>query len=158
MTETANISQLHDLALPPAVSAWPQTPFVYAVVTLLGLVLLKLIWQRSRRWRANRYRRAGLQALDALQRQCPGEPQRLSELSQVLKAYALATWPREQVAALSGPDWLHFLQQQSPTSQLPALLGELSYWPAERIAALPQSERDAFFSAARHWLHNHVHL
>lgn len=157
MAQTANLDQLHDLALPPTLNAWPQTPFVYAVVILFGLILLWLICQRVRRWRADRYRRVGLQALNRLQRQCLNEPQRLSELPQLLKACALAAWPRRQVAALSGPDWLLFLQQQSPTSPLPALLGELSYWPTERIAMVPQRERDALLNAARHWLHNHVH-
>lgn len=157
MSATASLDQLHDLALPPALSAWAQTPFVYAVGSLLGLVLLWLIWQRLRHWRANRYRRTALQALEALQRQCANQPQHISELPRVLKACALAAWPREQVAALAGPDWLLFLQQQSPASPLPALLGELAYWPAERLAALPQRERDALFNAARHWLHHHVH-
>lgn len=156
MTERPNLAQLQDLALPAAISPWPQTPLALSLSLLLVLTLLGLVCLQLRRWRSNRYRRSALATLDALQRHCTADPARLTELPTLLKLAALQAWPRESVAALSGPDWLAFIQQQCPGHRFPEVLGELAYWPPERILALGQGERSALLQSARVWLKHHV--
>ena len=59
------------------------------------------------RYRRNAYRREALRQLDAVD---PGG------ISTVLKRTALAAWPREQVAALTGAAWLAFLDRTGRTT------------------------------------------
>lgn len=156
MTARPSVAQLQDLALPAAISPWPQTPLSLALCVVFGLLLIGLAGWQLRRWHANRYRRRALAALDTLQRRCGADPTCLAELPVLLKLVALQAWPRERVAALSGPYWLAFIRQQCPGHHVPEALAELAYWPAERIAALGQDERAALLYAARTWLRHHV--
>ena len=96
------IDRLADPAEPAAVAMTPQTPGWTVLGVLFALLLAGLAWRAVRRWRANAYRRA---ALAELQR-AGDDPAAIAE---VLRRAALAAWPRERVAGLSGGDWLAFL-------------------------------------------------
>ncbi len=148
----ATLTQLHDLALPPAIPAWPPAPAASLLLALLGSALL--MW--ARRWRSEAYRRRALAALGELERACAEQPQRLSELPALLKYTALQAWPRERVAALDGDAWLDFLAGQAPGLDLPAALGELGYWSPQRLAALTPAEREQLLRAAGAWIGQHV--
>lgn len=118
---------MHGLILPPPVPFWPATPAWYVVFALLALLLLWLGWHAWRRWRANAYRRAALRALGRAEG---------AEIAAILKRTALAAWPREAVASLSGQDWAAFLQRTAPRARLDAAsataLASLAYAPAAR--------------------------
>jgi hypothetical protein len=87
----------------PAPPAWtPQTIGWYVVFAVAGLVVVWAAVHAVRQWIANRYRRA---ALDELEVTLP------DGLSALLKRTALAAWPREMVASLTGPAWLEFLDR-----------------------------------------------
>ncbi len=107
--ETAEVVNLVDLvdrlvepAEPAAVAMTPQTPGWTLLALLLALFLGWIAWRTVRRWQANAYRRA---ALSELQR-AGDDPAAIAE---ILRRAALAAWPRERVASLSGRDWLAFL-------------------------------------------------
>ncbi|MBN8910366.1 MAG: DUF4381 family protein, partial [Rhodospirillales bacterium] len=57
------------------------------------------MWKTIARWRRNRYRRAALRELGRLPRTGNVVP----ALAALLKRTALAAFPRERVAALTGP-------------------------------------------------------
>jgi Domain of unknown function (DUF4381) len=105
-TEAANLVDLLDrLAEPlePApVSMTPQTAGWTVLAVLLALVLAWLAWRWLQQWRANAYRRAALAELDA----AGDDP---AAVADILRRTALAAWPRDRVASLSGADWLRFL-------------------------------------------------
>jgi len=108
--EPAQMLQLRDIHAPLAPSLWPPAPgwWLLALLSLAVLIVIG-IWG-VRRWRHARLRRrvlAELQQLDAL----PQADQRLARLSTLLKQVALARYPRREVAALSGPAWLDFLDR-----------------------------------------------
>jgi len=94
------LSKLHDY-YQPAQPAWvPQTVGWYVLFGLFALLLLWLLFRTIHHWFANRYRR---EALRELAQTTP------DQFSALLKRTALAVWPREQVASLSGDVWLKFL-------------------------------------------------
>jgi hypothetical protein len=96
------LSKLHDY-YQPAPPPWiPQTIGWYILFTIIALLLIWLLFRAVRRWFANRYRREALREL------ATATPDQFSVL---LKRVALAAWPREKVASLSGDDWLNFLSK-----------------------------------------------
>ena len=135
---------MHGLILPPPVPFWPATPAWYVVFALLALLGLWLGWRGWRRWRANAYRRAALRAL--------GSAADGAEIATILKRTALAAWPREAVASLSGQDWAAFLRRTAPRAHLDVAsataLASLAYAPAAPPMRAP-AERWIRFHDAR---------
>jgi hypothetical protein len=80
----------------------PQTAGWTVLTVVLTLVLAWLAWRWVQRWRANAYRRAALAELDA----AGDDP---AAVADIVRRTALAAWPRDRVASLSGTDWLRFL-------------------------------------------------
>ena len=149
-----DLEQLRDIHLPPAVSWWPPAPgwwLLAAIMMLLGALAVWL-FQRHRR---DRWRRAALREWQRLHEDWTagaidgvGAARRLSVL---LRRVALARFPRQQVAALTGEDWLAFLDsalaEQKPFSSGPgrALL-EAPY------AARAEIDSEALFEICGRWL------
>lgn len=122
-----SLAQLHDLHLPPPVGWWPPAPGWW----LLGLLALLLIGATSRwLWRrrhANRYRRAALAELQAIERrwQQHRQPQRyLTELSQLLRRAALSAYPEQPLAGLTDAVWREFLAQSGRLEAFHGPLGD----------------------------------
>ncbi|MXP63567.1 DUF4381 domain-containing protein [Roseomonas sp. M0104] len=132
---------MHGLIEPPPVAFWPATP---AWLVLLLLVLALLGWLALRAWRAWRrdaYRRDALRALAG------AGP---AEIAALLKRTALAAWPRERVAALSGADWAAFLRRSAPRAALGAAMAERLAGLAYAPAAPPEVR-----AAAAQWIRRH---
>jgi uncharacterized protein DUF4381 len=102
---------LLELPLPEPVSYTPETVgwYVLAAIVLFAVLLLSWRWIRYRA--ANRYRREALAELATLERaiQNGGDNAAMGQLPVLVKRTALAVVPRERVAALSGEEWLQFL-------------------------------------------------
>jgi Domain of unknown function (DUF4381) len=103
-----DLSALHDFFQPPPPSWMPQTAGWYVLAAVLAVLLLWFAIRAARSWRRNRYRREALRALEAAP---------VAEFSALLKRAALAAWPRERVAALTGEPWLRFLSESSGITQ-----------------------------------------
>ena len=98
------IELLEEVPEPPPISLTPQTPgwIVLGVVVVVLLILL-LRWALQR-YRAEAYRRAALRELG----QAGDDP---AAIAIVLRRTALAAYPRAEIAALAGADWLAFLDR-----------------------------------------------
>jgi hypothetical protein len=107
------VAGLFDIPLPAAVSLWPQTwtSRIAVALLLVGLIAV-VVW--FARWRhANRYRRAALAELDHVLR-FAAEKDSVSTadaLALLVRRTALAIFPRETIAPLSGAAWLDFLDR-----------------------------------------------
>jgi hypothetical protein len=102
-----------------------------------------------------------LAELDELEAAVQDPSQRVSVLGSLpalVKRVALAAWPRERVAPLSGPALLAFLDQtgRTQTFQLGAgkALAVLAY-DAQTVAALDNEHITPLFSAVREWIKQH---
>ncbi len=106
------LAALHPLRAPEPLPWWPPAPGWWLLAALVLLVLALTAWYGWRRYRNNQYRRTARRTLqEILDRHSDhGDPARtLGALNSLLKAVALHTCPRAEVAGLSGERWRNFL-------------------------------------------------
>jgi hypothetical protein len=158
-TAGADLQSLQEIPLPQPVSWFPQTiGWLYLGIVLLIAILL-LAWHLRRRWQANRYRRDALAELDAIEARLRlDNANALLELPALLKRTALGSTARARVAALSGEDWLRFLEQTAPRAGIDSTAGrklwQLAYTPVS--PDLSPADRAALCTQARRWISHHV--
>ncbi|MDH4094702.1 MAG: DUF4381 domain-containing protein [Betaproteobacteria bacterium] len=136
-------ARLRDLHPPPEPSWWPPAPGWW-LLALVVVVLAVLAWRRAAPWwRRLRLRRRLLALLEGA-----GSA---AEISQLLRAAALARFPQADAAGLHGAGWVAFLEARDRAPGRFAALGDAltaaPYRPpgtAENLAPLR--------AAARAWL------
>ncbi|MEQ1956124.1 DUF4381 domain-containing protein [Mesorhizobium sp. CN2-181] len=155
----AALQKLADIAQPPPVSWIPQTWGWVVLALLAAALLLWGAWRWHRRRVRNRYRREALAELSGIEAKLGGPAGRvaaMAEAAALLKRVALAAWPREAVASLSGADWVAFLRKtagpSSFTNEAAALLDDAEY---QRGQAVPEAAERAFLAAVRRWIERH---
>ena len=128
------LADLRDIHLPAEVSWWPPAAgwWVLTALLLLGA------WALSKYLRApgRRTRRLALKELARLERSFAQDQDTralLGAVSQLVRRYALACFPRAQVAGLEGERWLDFLDRSGATSAFSrgpgAALADARYQP-----------------------------
>ncbi len=152
------LAQLRDLHLPDAVSAWPPALGWWILALLLLAVVGFSVYVLWRRRRDNRYRRLAIAELQQYYQQYAHSEDSvwlLQHLSQLLRRAALVAFPRVQVAALSGADWVQFLADSSDQPEFVDQYGELLssglYQPN------PSFEPEKVRLLCHHWLRKHNH-
>ena len=147
----ASLSRLHDVIEPEALSLWPPAPIWWVLVgVVLAWVLLAIVWG-WRLYRGQAYRRAALAELASIQ------PHALELLPALLKRTALAGFPREQVASLSGKDWLSFLDRTSGTTAFTNGAGRLLLSLTYESKQPDPTEAARLIEVARGWIRRHGH-
>jgi Ca-activated chloride channel family protein len=147
------VAGLIDIPLPPEISLWPTTWLARIVIVVLFLAVTTGTWQFLRHRRANRYRREALAELKQIVAMAP--QQIASQLSLLVRRTALAAFPREQVASLTGEAWLAFLDRSLDGTEFSAgpgrLLASAPYSP------LPPGERQlaGLVALTRRWIRRH---
>jgi Domain of unknown function (DUF4381) len=158
------LKALQELPLPAPVSWAPQTVGWVAVGLLLLAAALWSAWAGWRHYRKQRYRRAALVELDDIEANLKHAAQRSAALAAIpllIKRTSLAAAPREQVAALTGNEWLAFLKRTRGQfdARSGALLAIVSYAPEDRISDIPDNELNELVKATRDWIrHHHVEI
>jgi len=115
MDETA--LPLRDLHLPDAIGWWPLAPGWWVVVAILCAVLGYILLCTYRRWQFNAPRRYAMRELAYYEAEYlkHRNPVTLGkQLSELLRRGMLAYAPREDVAGLTGGDWIVWLDQGMP--------------------------------------------
>lgn len=149
--DPASLDRLHDVITPAPAPFWPPAPAWYWLLGFVGIALLFLLAKALRHWQRNRYRR---EALALLKHSC----QTPATLAELLKRVALSAWPRERVAALTGAQWLAFLDRSGRTpafSQGPGALLEMAAYDSRIAASLNETQRRALHDVTRHWIKHH---
>jgi len=100
---------LRDIHLPDPVSWWPLAPGWW--FSLLFLLLLVGVAWAIRRWiKRGQLKRSALAELKLLEQTCSedGEDsqQQIEALSILLRRLALSVYPRQEIASLTGEQWL----------------------------------------------------
>ena len=112
--------------LPPDAISWiPSAPGWRFLALALILFTGWRAWLRWRHWQRNRYRAAALKQMQLLVAEHGEGPALLQPLAILLKATALQAYPREEVAQLSGEQWLNWLNQQTAAAKFSAASGNL---------------------------------
>jgi hypothetical protein len=133
--------ELRAYHLPGPVSWWPPAPGWWLLLALLAMVAAVFAWWFVRRHRGRAAARQAARELAALRSALAANGDHAAfvrGLSRLLRRYARAAFPRQPVAALTGDDWLAFLDahggggrfRNGPGRQL----AEAPYRPAAQIA------------------------
>lgn len=138
MSDPSDLSNLRDIVVPLAVSWWPPAPGWWAVGATVAIAAGLAVAAAVRRRQRDAYRREALQALDTAQP---------ADISAILKRAALVAFPREQVASLSGPAWLAFLDRTGGTTFANTALASLTYGGS--------GDKEAVLAEARRWIARH---
>lgn len=127
MEDTLQITGLEPIIAPDRIPYWPPAPGWYVVTGVLILLILYIIYLIIKRMKKNHYRIQALKMLLEIGEAKSADigPAKINELNQLLKITALAVFPRERVASLSGKDWLEFLEFTCPETPFTAVPGNL---------------------------------
>jgi Domain of unknown function (DUF4381) len=159
--DPASLENLEDIVSAPPVPFWPPAPGWYVVAGVILCAMLWGAWTFWRRWRAAAYRRAALGELSQLEH-LASEPDRRTEalvrLAALLKRTALAAFPRDEVASLSGDAWLAFLDRTGSNPRFSngagRLVAEVPYDPAA-CGRLDSRAVDELFQKVQIWVRGH---
>jgi hypothetical protein len=111
---TDPLAQLRDIHTPGIIETWPPAPGWWMLATLGTLMVIAGLTWLYRYWRANRYRREAMSELDRLLANWHKNEDVLAylqALQKLLKRAALTSFPREEVASLTGEAWVQFLDR-----------------------------------------------
>jgi hypothetical protein len=144
--------------LPPDPVSWFPTTVGWRVVALaLALLLARWSWRRWRYWLRNRYRAAASAELERILAVPASSQEKLEAIARLLKATALQAYPRAEVAPLSGPQWIEWLDACGGGSVFPGnshqLLAEAVYL---RPAAIDENALADLAAASRRWIRRHA--
>lgn len=143
---------LKDIHLPPSPELWPPAPgWWLLVICLIVLLSLLSVWL-YRQWRHRRMQKEVLVTLESLGGNYSDAqtPQFLAALSILLRRVALMKYPRRQVAALTGRDWLSFLDLHGGEGQYSNGVGKvLAEGPYVRHSEV---DKDALLALSRKWI------
>ncbi len=113
------LQDLRDVHMPDPISWWPPAFGWWMIMGLLIIGGSLIIWAWAYRQRT-RPRRFALAQLKDVQQQYAAHADdhwAITQLSHLVRRVALATFPRSQVAGLSGKSWLQFLDTTGHTNQ-----------------------------------------
>lgn len=149
-TSSPPLPDLRDVHLPDPVSLWPPAPGWWIVLGLVVTGAIVFMWLMAYR-RRTKVRRLAMAELRAVKQHYATHPDDLwvvQRLSEIVRRYAMATFPRTEVAGLAGSSWLGFLDRTGGTNQFTQGVGRLlssePYRPQSAMAAaelLPLVER-----------------
>jgi len=110
------LAELRDIHLPPPPGFWPPAPGWW-LISVIGCAALAIgVHYALAAWRRGRGRRAAARAIAQLRsRRTHGEAPELliADLATLLRRAAMTRHSREQVAGLTGRDWLEFLDDDA---------------------------------------------
>tara|TARA_R110002072_G_scaffold1598_7_gene13660 strand:+ start:23213 stop:23704 length:492 start_codon:yes stop_codon:yes gene_type:complete len=148
------LAELRDIHMPPPIETWPPAIgwwllAIFAVVGLfLGLRYLYLGWKKGA------YRREANRQLNALFEANRQDQQSfLLEFNSLLKRVALTTYPREEVAQLTGEAWVAFLDQSGGTHEF--TMGPGQVLVDGQYAPISTVDIQNLFQVGQHWIKNH---
>ena len=111
--------QLRDVHLPASPEFWPPAPGWWIAALLAVVVLAWISIRLVSFWRHKRSQREIFLLLDDLAKTETDDriPEFLASVSTLLRRVALLKFPRNEVAALTGKDWLSFLDTHGGEGQ-----------------------------------------
>lgn len=162
LTPSDPLAALHDIHLPPPVSAWPPAPGWWGLSALLLVSVIALIVFGKRRWQRRAYRRQALRDLRSAFAQYQADAGSDIETSKarfqqhtlrLLKQTALVAYPHAEVANLHGTRWLQFLDRplRKPVFNQPELQPLAHTYAAEAKVV----DAQPLYDAARLWIRKH---
>lgn len=124
----AELQQLKDIHLPPAINTWPLAPgwiTLFALLLIALVYLIYVVYRRHKKKYTVKYALARLAQIKLLMADNPEGVNIAAEISTLIRRTALYYYRREEIAGLSGNDWLSFLNRSGHTTQFTEETGRL---------------------------------
>lgn len=156
--ESTSLDRFVDIIPADPVTFWPPAVGWWFVIALAALWCLVFLLMRIKRWFKNRYRREALQILEKIESSSSSAPlSTLVQIDSLLKRVALAAYPREQVASLSGIEWMNFLEstgndhafQNEPVVRLASAASDVD------SAELSEQQLETILKTCKKWIRSH---
>lgn len=146
---TPDLSQLRDIHLPPPVSWWPPAP-VWWLIPVICLFVCAAVYLLYRRRKLDQWRRSALLELARLRHQ----PSHLavSALSVLLRRVAISRFSPQDVASLSGEQWLAFLDKTGGAGFMSAQGRLLVVAPYVQEMHIAPAEMEKLFMLCERWI------
>jgi len=142
------LAALRPLHLPPPVSWWPPAPGWWLLVLLIvGLVAAISYWRRR-----TVVRRTALKELQAIELGDSSSSAIAAAVNRLLKRYALACFPRETVASLTGTKWLRFLDENGGSGRFSQEFEQVLLEAPYRSEVDSGFDGTALIAMARSWV------
>lgn len=126
-TSSHPLQELRDVHLPEPISLWPPALGWWVVLGMVVLGTIAFLWAMVYR-RRTQARRLAMAELVAVKRQYDtnrDDRWLVQRLSEIIRRYAMAIFPRAEVAGLAGSSWLGFLDRTGGTNQFTEGVGHL---------------------------------
>jgi hypothetical protein len=156
------LSDLRDIHLPAPIETWPPAMgwWLLAMLGVIGIVAIGYgLW---RYWRANQYRREAIGLLRQLRQQHGSVSiDYLYRYTNLLKRVALTRYPRDRVAALTGEDWVAFLDETSGSQEFSMGVGQVfvqGQYERSTSTGAEDIDIDALHKLGEHWIKCHRDL
>jgi hypothetical protein len=146
-----------EVVAPAAINWLPQTTGWWWLGAALLALLVRYCWRRLRHWHRNRYRNEAIEHLQQLA-SSTDHATVLAELNRLLKLTALTAFSREQVARLSGADWVSFLNSQCPTPPFSQEQGQLLAVGAYSAQPVAADTFEQLLAACLIWVREHENM
>lgn len=142
--DPGSLQNLQDIVEAPRVAWWPLAPGWWIVLAVVIAAALALSVWSLLRWRQNAYRRQALRELRSATSSL--------HVAQLLKRTALAKYGRTDVAALSGEQWVRWLERTSHRKVPGAVRSELARGLFCENSSKPS---EALYEYAETWIRCH---
>lgn len=149
------VAGLTDIPLPAPLSLWPQTWASRIVIVLLIAGLIAATWWVVRRWHADRYRRAALAELDQILHSRGAAPSTADAMALLVRRTALAIFPREIIAPLTGSAWLNFLDRTYGGNEFSCGVGSVLARAPYAPQPITAGDVGPLADLVRHWIRTH---
>jgi hypothetical protein len=151
-SDPASLDRLSDIVVPSPVPWLPPAPGWYAVLAVILLAIMVYAISLYRRYKVNQYRREALAELTDLHTGADS----LVPLAELLKRTAMTFSGRPSVAALTGPQWVDWLNGQC---QQPIFVGRSAELLAKSVYRMgvgsSSQDIDHLAENCRAWIKNH---
>lgn len=111
MMQEKVIPKVEGVIPPDPVSFWPPQPGWYVVIAILLVLIFWFSYKLVKKYKYSAYRRSAIDQLKQYALLNPAEPEFIN-LNRLLKAVAIKTYGRSEVASLSGEHWSEFLNKK----------------------------------------------
>ncbi|ODC03925.1 hypothetical protein BFW38_10630 [Terasakiispira papahanaumokuakeensis] len=146
------LTLLNPLVPPQSPGLWPPGPLTWLVIASLLLAFIAMLCWRH--YNATRLRRYAYQELDSIRERHAAHlnnARYLYELNLLLRRLAVRNFRREHVAALTGSDWLTFLDNSLNTHEFSQGCGHVLAHGAYK-AEPGQLDTAALHQLVRSWI------
>lgn len=148
------LPQLKDIHLPTDPSIWPLALGWWLLMAILSGLIVWLFFVIRKYFYKKQYNRMLFDELTKLEKKLKQSPDKslVAETNILLRRIALAYYPNDDIASLTGADWLKFLDESGKTQNFSKGAGRILIEAPYRSGQLENYNGDEFIPLIRSWV------